>query len=289
MAWASAKFLPLALMLTLSPRVFAEPGTSQPTERAWSVLETGLTHKSAYHRVEAVKALSLVTNEEASIKAAVHALTDDNTYVRTAAATTLGQLHAVSAAPNLKDALSDKEISVVLAASQALYQIKDNSAYGVYYALLMGDRKSSDGLIQSQLDQLKDPKKVAMMGFEQGVGFIPYGGMGMQAYKFAKSDHSPVRAAAARYLALDPDPMSRDALVQIALTDESTAVRQAALDALAERGDASCVGRLERNLGDGKYAVRYRTAATIIHLTDIAPKPQPKPRHKRGSQALKPQ
>jgi HEAT repeat protein len=267
---ASLKCFPLTLMLTLSPLVFGEPATPQPTEHAWAVLDTGLTHKAADHRVEAVKALSLITGEKAATKAAIHALSDDNSDVRAAAATTLGQLHAVSAIPELRKLLSDRDTSVVLAASQALYQLRDGSAYDVYYAILMGDKKASDGMIQSQLDRLKDPKKVAMLGFEQGIGFVPYGGIGVQAYRFAKSDHSPVRAAAARFLALDPDPMSRDALVQIALTDDSTAVRQAALDALAERGDAVCLQRLERNLSDTKFAVRYRTAGAMIHLSDVA-------------------
>lgn len=280
---AMRKGLPFALVLALSSFFHGEPSTPQLRERAWTVLESGLAHKSATQRVEAVKALSLINGEHAAIKAAVHALKDDNAEVRTAAATTLGQLRAVTAIPDLKEALSDKEISVVLAASQSLYQMKDNSAYGTYYAILMGDKKASDGMIQSQLDRLKDPKKVAMMGFEQGVGFVPYGGIGMQAYRFAKSDHSQVRAAAARYLALDPDPMSRDALIQIALTDDSTAVRQAALDALSERGDASCVERLERNLDDPKFAVRYRTAATILHLSDTAARTKRKGR----SQPLK--
>jgi HEAT repeat protein len=282
MTRASLKCLPLALIFAISNLVFADSGAPQLTERAWAVLDTGLTHKAADHRVEAVKALSLITGERAAIKPAVHALSDDNADVRVAAAVTLGQLHAVSAIPDLKKLLSDKEVSVVLAASQALYQLRDNSAYDVYYAILMGDKKASDGMIQSQIDRLKDPKKVAMLGIEQGIGFVPYGGIGMQAYRFAKSDHSQVRASAARSLALDPDPMSRDALVQIALTDDSTAVREAALDALAERGDASCVGRLERNLNDSKFAVRYRSAAAVIHLSDTAARAK----HKGRSQPL---
>jgi HEAT repeat protein len=265
MTRASLKCLPLALIFAISNLVFADSGAPQLTERAWAVLDTGLTHKAADHRVEAVKALSLITGERAAIKPAVHALSDDNADVRVAAAVTLGQLHAVSAIPDLKKLLSDKEVSVVLAASQALYQLRDNSAYDVYYAILMGDKKASDGMIQSQIDRLK--------------------GIGMQAYRFAKSDHSQVRASAARSLALDPDPMSRDALVQIALTDDSTAVREAALDALAERGDASCVGRLERNLNDSKFAVRYRSAAAVIHLSDTAARAK----HKGRSQPLKSQ
>lgn len=280
---ASLKCLPLVLLFASSHCIFADSGTPQLTEHAWAVLDTGLTHKAADHRVEAVKALSLITGQRAAIKPAVYALSDDNADVRAAAATTLGQLHAVSAIPDLKKLLSDKEVSVVLAASQALYQLRDNSAYDVYYAILMGDKKASDGMIQSQLDRLKDPKKVAMLGVEQGIGFVPYGGIGMQAYHFAKSDHSQVRASAARSLALDPDPMSRDALVQIALTDDSTAVRQAALDALAERGDASCNRRLERNLTDSKFAIRYRTAAAIIHLGDTGKRAKRKP----GSESFK--
>lgn len=278
------QFLPFALVLALSCLFRGEPSTPQLREQAWSELNKGLAHDKADHRAEAVKALSLMTGERTAIKAAVHALSDDNPDVRTAAATTLGQLRAPTAIPDLKEALSDKEISVVLAASQSLYQLRDKSAYGVYYAILMGDKKASDGMIQSQLDRLKDPKKVALLGFEQGMGFVPYGGIGVQAYRFAKSDHSQVRAAAAHFLALDPDPMSRDALVQIALTDESTGVRQAALDALAERGDATCVERLQRNLEDTKFAVRYRTAATILHLSDLAAPAK----HKSRSQTLKP-
>jgi HEAT repeat protein len=280
---ASLKCFLLGLMLALSSLVLGEPSAPQLRKHAWAVLETGLTHKAAEHRVEAVKALSLVTGDKAATKAAVHALSDENSDVRAAAATTLGQLHAVSAIPDLKEALSDKETSVVLAASQALFQLRDSSAYDVYYAILMGDRKASDGMIQSQLDRLKDPKKLALLGFEQGVGFVPYGGIGVQAYRFAKSDHSQPRAAAARFLALDPDPMSRNALVQIALTDDSTAVRQAALDALAERGDATCVRRLERNLTDSKFAVRYRTAGAMVHLSGVAARAK----HKSKSQPLK--
>ena len=277
------KLSALAWVFALSSWLCPQPSTAELREQAWAILNTGLAHKKAEHRLEAVKALSLVTGERAAINAAVHALSDDNPDVRTAAATTLGQLHAVSAVSNLKEALSDKEISVVLAASQALYQLRDSSAYGVYYAILMGDKKASDGMIQSQLDRLKDPKKVALLGFQEGMGFVPYGGMGVEAYRFAKSDHSQVRAAAARFLALDPDPMSRDALIQSALADDSTAVRQAALDALAQRGDPACVERLQRNLSDPKFAVRYRTAAAVIYLSDVAARAKRKGR----SQPLK--
>lgn len=264
--------MPLALLLLSLPLFSTEPSTPPPRQQAWTVLNSGLADTKAQHRVEAVRALSLVTGERVAVKLALHALDDRNAEVRTAAATTLGQLHAATAIPQLRVALSDKEISVVLAASQALYMLHDKSAYGIYYAILMGDKKASDSLIQSQLDRLKDPKKMAELGFQEGMGFVPYGGIGVEAYRFAKNDNSQVRAASARFLALDPDPMSGDALIQIALADNNANVRQAALDALADRGDATCIARLLRNLADPKTAVRYRTAATIIHLSDLQTK-----------------
>jgi len=266
-------FMWLAPLLVSFPIFATEPSAPQLRQQAWMVLNSGLAHTKAQHRVEAVKALSLVTAERASVKLALHALDDDNSAVRTAAAITLGQLHAANAIPQLRQALSDKEISVVLAASQALYILRDKSAYGVYYAILMGDKKASDGVIQAQLDRLKDPKKIVQLGFQEGMGFVPYGGIGVEAYRVAKNDNSQVRAAAARFLALDPDPMSGDALVQIALADNNATVRQAALDALAERGDAACISKLQRNLNDPKLAVRYRTAAAMLHLSDLQRRP----------------
>jgi HEAT repeat protein len=198
---------------------------------------------------------------------------DKNPHVRAAAASTLGELHATNAIPALKASLSDKDPSVMLAATHALYVLKDPVAYEIYYAILMGDKKTSAGLIQSQLDRLKDPKQVAQMGFEQGIGFVPYAGMGYEAYRAVKKhDKSPVRAAAARYLALDPDSTSEDALIQTAVADKDMIVREAALDALTEKNDSSCIGRLANNLDDDKYRIRYRTAATIIHLGGATPR-----------------
>ncbi len=248
-----------------------EKPTPSPREKSWQVLDEGLSEASAPKRVEAVKALSIISGERHAVSLAVRRLTDDNFRVRAAAATTLGQLHATSAIPQLKIALSDTRTSVVLAAAQALFILHDKSAYGIYYAVLMGDKKTSDGMIQAQMDRLKDPKQMAELGLQEGMGFVPYGGIGYEAYRnISKKDNWPVRAAAARFLAHDPDPMSRDALIQTALADDNTNVRHAALDALAERGDATCIDRLMRNLDDDKHDVRYRTAAVIIHLSDVA-------------------
>lgn len=244
-------------------------------DRAWQVLRLGLAEKSTNRRADAVKALSLISQNRRAERLALTSLSDVNPNVRTAAAMTLGQLHATAAVHSLEKALSDKEPSVMLAAAYSLFLLKDKSAFGIYYAILMGDKKANEGMIQSQLDRLKDPKQMAQIGFDEGLGFVPYGGMGLEAYReIMKRNASPARASAARLLAHDPDPMSEDALIQSALADDSDLVRQAALDALAERGDPACIQRLTRNLTDNnKPAIRYRTAAVIIHLSERPKKP----------------
>jgi len=200
----------------------------------------------------------------------MRALQDHDIKVRASAATTLGQLHARQAIPALRKTLQDPQIVVVLSAAQALYLMKDPSAYDIYYAILMGDRKSSDGLLQSQLDRLKDPKQMMQLGLQEGISFVPFGGMGYEAFRELKSHNgASARAAAARFLARDPDQITEDALLQAAVADKDEEVRLAALDALAERGDPKCIERLAKNLNEDKSAVRYRTAATILHLGDL--------------------
>src|SRR5205807_2147572 len=93
----------------------------------------------------------------------------------------------------------------------------DGSAYEVYYEVLTGQRKAGKGLIASQTSILKDPKKMAQLGFEEGIGFVPFAGVGWVAIKtITKDDTSPVRAAAAKVLAKDPDPTATKTLADAA-------------------------------------------------------------------------
>jgi HEAT repeat protein len=273
-----ATSLLILVLLSAIPTITAanaKEAQPDPRENAWKLLRSGLEDKKLSNRTVAVQALSLMPGNARATRFAMAALRDKNTGVREAAAVVLGQQHARSAVPALKEALSDSEISVVLAAAHSLLLLKDPSAYEIYYAVLMGDKKASAGLMESQLNRIKDPKQVAEMGISEGVGFVPFGGMGYEAYRqIRKHDSSPVRAAAARFLANDPDAMSEDALVQTAVADKEEEVRLAALDALAQRGDPRCIERLVKNLDGSKPAVRYRTAAVILHLSDIAKKPR---------------
>jgi HEAT repeat protein len=227
-------------------------------------------------RVEAIKAISLVQGNRQAVRFALRSLSDKNPKVRAAGAAALGELNATATIPALRAMLSDKDASVMLASAQALYVLKDPMAYEIYYAILMGDKKTSAGMIQSKVDRLKDPKQMAQIGLQEGIGFVPYAGMGYDAYReLMKHDGSPVRAAAARFLALDPDSITEDALIQVAVADKNIIVREAALDALAQRSDPKCIERLAINLDETKYPVRYRTAATIIRLASGDRRKQP--------------
>ncbi|MGP8251668.1 MAG: HEAT repeat domain-containing protein [Terracidiphilus sp.] len=238
-------------------------------DKAWSVLQSGLAKKGE-NKVIALRVLGLLEGNPKAVEIATAALDDGNPGVRTAAADVLGELHARSATPKLKAMIeSDKDPAVVIAAARALIAFDDPLGYAVYYAVLTGERKASGGLLDDQRKMLSDPKKMATVGIEQGVGFIPFASLGLGAFKaLTKDDNSPVRAAAARVLAKDSDPKSGEALIA-ASADKSWIVRAAALDALARRGDPSVIPKIESALDDDKDDVRYAAAATIIHLYDV--------------------
>lgn len=240
-----------------------------PQQKAWSILEEGANGKSPDKRSLAVRALGLVPHSPKAVQIAEKALEDERPEVRAAAATALGLMPSRASIPKLKNALSDKDITVVLAAAHSLLLLHDNDAYETYYAILMRQRKGAEGLLAEGEKTLKDPKKMAKLGFDEGIGFVPYGGFGYAAFReLRKDDVSPVRAAAAKVLANDPDPRSARALVQAA-SDKSWAVRAAALDAIAERGDPSLLDGIVPAISDPKDLVRYTAAAAVIRLSTV--------------------
>lgn len=241
-----------------------------PVDRAWSVLKSGLADKNVENRAAATGVLGLLEDDPEALKLALVALGDERPEVRAAAARALGDMKAKSAEPKLVETLrGEKEVQVVIAGARSLVALGDPLGYSVYYAVLTGERKSGGGLLEDQRKMLKDPKKMAQFGFEQGIGFVPFGGIGYGAFKaLRKDDASPVRAAAAKILANDPDPKSLAALVQ-ASSDPSWIVRAAALDALSQRGDPSVLLQVEPRLDDENDAVRYTAAGAVIHLSDL--------------------
>lgn len=247
--------------------------------QAWDLLLDGIKEDSTVKRATAVRVLSLLTGESRAVALASHALSDSKAQVRGAAAIALGELHAKSAIPKLEEALSDKEPLVALAAAHSLLTMKDTLAYEVYYEILTGERKGTKGLVEGQLDTLKDPKKMALLGFQEGIGFVPFAGMGYTAIRtIVKDDSSPVRAAAAKVLVNDPDSATEEALIQAATDDKHEVVRTACLDALARRGNPAVIDRIAPALSDEKDSVRYTAAASIVHLGDVAERRKTKKR-----------
>ena len=189
--------------------------------------------------------------------------------MRSAAGAALGDMKSRVSIPKLRAALDDHDPSVALAAAHSLDLMHDDSAYEVYYEVLTGQRKAGKGLIASQTSILKDPKKMAQLGFEEGIGFIPFAGIGWEAIRvIRKDDSSPVRAAAAKVLAMDPDPTVTKALAD-AVEDKSWLVRAAALEALDKRGDPSVLDTVRLCLSDERDAVKYTAAAAVLRLTAI--------------------
>jgi HEAT repeat protein len=241
-------------------------GAQGSAERAWAILGQGVADAKGDTRATAVAALGLLVKEDRARTLAESRLGDAEPAVRAAAATALGQIELKTASPALTKAVQDPQAEVVFAAAGALLRLGDSAAYRVYYAVLTGERKTGEPLLESQLKLLKDPNALAQIGFEQGIGFIPFGGIGLQVFKSFRQDNvSPVRAAAAQRLAADPDPASGRALVR-ASADEKWIVRASAVSAIAVRGDRSLVPALVPRLEDENDTVRFNAAAAIVGL-----------------------
>ena len=250
-----------------------------PVAQAWTVLHEGAANKSVYQRLATMRVMQLIPENAAALTLAEQGLKDKDRETRAAAALSLGAMKSKSAIPSLLAcAKGDTEGSVVMASAKSLIELGDERGYAVYYAILTGQRKSGAGLIGSQKEELDEilrrPQEMENMAFEQGMGFVPFGGIGLQAYEtiHASRVKGPlVKATAIKILAKDPDPITAKALVA-ATHDKEWVIRAAAYDALARRGDASLLPELTSGLKDPKVDVKITAAAAIVHLSTMEKK-----------------
>jgi HEAT repeat protein len=266
---------------TVLPQTWAITGE----QRAWAMFEAAAKSDSTSQRETGIRALGLLRGNARARELAEGALEDEKPEVRVAAATALDEMHATESIPKLQKLLSDDKISVVMAAAHALRTLKDDtSAYAVYYDILSGGRRTG-GLLEQQLETLRNPKELAKISLETGIGYVPFAGIGWDAWRYThKKNPHPVRAVAASSLAHDPDPATGVALAE-AIKDKDWIVRAAAIEALAERGDPSFEGKIEYSFFDANAHVRYTAAAAVVRLSEIAKshkktkelKPKPKP------------
>src|SRR6202789_891582 len=238
-------------------------------KQAWNMLVQGAHGSNMDKRANALQALGLDSGDPAAVQLAEDALGDKEAYVRAAAAKALGALDSAQSIPKLQNLVTDKDISVALAAGHALVQLKSNSGYDVYYSLVVGVRKGRTSPIAEELNQMKTPARAIRFAFDQGIGFLPYGGYGMEAYHaWKKRSTAPTRAAAARELGGDPDPRPGQALAK-AVSDKDWSVRAAAMEAIAKRGDPALLANIVPAMSDKKDIVRYSAAAAVLRLSRI--------------------
>ena len=263
---------------TEAPTSPASP--SELKKQAWNILQDGAKAEKASDRAAAIRALSLLTHDSRVQTIVEAALQDDAAEVRSTAAAALGEMGSRGSIPKLRSATDDNDPSVVLAAAHALVLLKDDSAYRVYDEVLTGERKTGKGIL-AQASSLKDPQKLAEIGFEEGIGFIPFAGLGWRAFKTVKKkDTTPVRAAAALVLAKDPDPKTTQILTDAA-GDKNWIVRAAALEALARRGDPEALSTVGLYLSDEEGEVKYTAAAAALRLIAIKQTRAPAKRMKK--------
>jgi HEAT repeat protein len=111
------------------------------------------------------------------------------------------------------------------------------------------------------------------MGFETGIGFVPFGGEAYEVFKRAsKDDRTPVRVAAVKELATDRDPKI-DAALTRACSDKKWLVRAAAIYAIAKRDDPALLNAITPALQDKNDIVRYEAAAAVLRLSGVKTQP----------------
>jgi len=264
-----------AIAACLVLTTIASGQTQSPQQLAWSILQGGTSNSNMQQRITAVSALSVVTADPKAVSTAEQALQDSQPQVRSAAATTLGVLKSPSSIPALEKALKDTDPSVIMSAANALVQMNNEKGYDTYYAVATGQLKGGEGLVGSQKQELNtlmhNPKDLAETAFEQGIGFVPFGGIGFGAFKAIHDSGQNaiiVKATAYKMLAKDPDPQSEKALIN-ATADPQWQVRAAAYDALARRGDKSVLPQISNGLTDQQQQVQYAAAAAVAQLSAL--------------------
>lgn len=237
----------------------------------WPILEAGLQQKKAAQRVAAVRVLGFIPSDPHAVELAEKALQDKNSSVRAAAATALGLMHASAADTELKQALKDQDLVVVMAAAHALSLFNDPACYDAYYSVYTGARKNDQGMIAQGMKILHDPKQLVEMGVGEGIGFVPFAGDGWEAYQTImkdKKDGVAAKVALVTALAKDPEPRTGKLLLTVS-HNRNWVLRLAALQAITKRGDPVLLSGIEPRLSDSKPEVRYAAAAAIIHLEDV--------------------
>ena len=264
--------LSIVPLLTPQHRDADRQQATGPESHAWEVLDKSLSAGSI-ERQQALAALAtLAASDPHAVRAAEAALQDKDAQVRQYAALTLGQLKSRDAVPALTKALDDTN-EAAFAAAKSLIELGDKGGEPMLIAVIAGERKDTPGILTNAVREAKQkirhPQGLFLMGAEDATGamFGP-AAMGITAVKDTadlKGKGTPGRAAAAAYLAKDPDPYAIP-LLEWALADDNQFVRLEAAKALGARGGQASIPKLEYTLNDSHNAVRDMAAASILRI-----------------------
>ena len=96
---------------TPDEKAASQAENSKPVkDQAWDLLQSGLDDPGTTKRATAVRVLSLLTGETRAVTLPSRVLSDPKAQVRVAAAIALGELHAKSAIPKLREASPTKNL-----------------------------------------------------------------------------------------------------------------------------------------------------------------------------------
>ena len=276
-------------LIASSATLFAQPPDA---DRAKTLLEDSLKDKNPDTRKQAVEALGLVGPREPYLSELTGMLDDKDVEVRLAAITSLVDVKDKKTVPALQTALVDDVPEVSFAAAKALWSLNDPKGRDALIDVLSGETKTSSNFVTKQkrdaLRLLHTPKPMFLFAIKNGVGFVPFPGVGMGISSLQGILADPGvsgRAATALMLATDKDPRIVQAL-RDALEDKDGSVRAAAAHAIALRNDPALQKDLVPLFDDKNQAVRTRAAAGYLRLEWVK-STAPHPAHKARPQKPK--
>src|SRR5690348_16208325 len=133
---------------------------------AWDVLNRGLADGNPLKRAQAITALGAIGALPQVLDLAEAALLDKDPTVRQTAAAVLGEMRARSSAPRLRKSLEDESPEVSFTAAKALWEMGDQSGREIFWEVLAGERKTSEGAIKGGVrdarNKLHNPRGLAV-------------------------------------------------------------------------------------------------------------------------------
>jgi HEAT repeat protein len=248
---------------------------TDPTARAWQIIDEAIANKDPDKRQLIVEAGSLGGSYPKVFEFLAKASEDKKEEVRLAACHTLSSLKDPASIPTLKKLIKDPVPEVVFCSALGLYHLGDPLGEKALLEIIEGEKKGESGFFSANereaLATFNSKGRFFSTLFHLGIRFAPVPGLAMgfssmEALMSEKGAKGKVMIALA--FAKGDDPATLQALVA-ALKDKDPAVRAAAVHSLALRNDPSVRGDLIPLMDDKKEMVSYRAAVAYLRLNKV--------------------